>query len=167
MAARLPGVLPSREDLGQLQVPRGRGVTRIDMDAVAAPGRGIASIGEGITSLAASFQQQADQDEEREVQRRLLEFEQAQSRDLDERRRTLSGDPSGFADTTRSSFTEAGRAMFADAQGGGLSQRALTRLAYGLSGLRDRFQTQAFSYELGQRGAHGETVITDRLNTLS
>lgn len=145
----------------------GRGVGRVDMDAVAATGRAAGALGEGITTLGASIQQTVDQDEEREVQRRLLEFEQAQSRALDESRRTLTGDPAGFADRTRATFTDAGRGMFAGAQEAGLSPRALTRLAYGLSGLRDRVQTTAFGAELGQRGAYGEQWVTERLNALT
>src|SRR5688572_30025031 len=168
MAARLPGVLPSRDDLGQMPSARsGRPVARVDMDAVTAHGRGVAAMGEGVTALGASIQQRADQEEEQEVQRRLLEFEQAQSRALDDSRRTLTGDPTGFADRTRATFTEAGRGMFAGAQEAGLSQRALTRLAYGLSGLRDRMQTTAYSAELGQRGAYGEQWTTERLNALT
>jgi hypothetical protein len=142
-------------------------MVRVDMDAVTATGRGIASIGEGIGRLATSLQTEQDRNEEQEVQRRLLEIEQQQSRTLDESRRTLSGDPSGFADRTRAGFTASGRSAFADARSAGLSERALTRLAYGLSGLRERLQTQATSFELNQRGAYGEQQITTDLADLS
>jgi hypothetical protein len=145
----------------------GRGVGRVDMEAVTATGRGVASIGEGIGRLATSLQTEQDRTEEQEVQRRLLEIEQQQSRALDESRRTLSGDPSGFADRTRDGITAAGRSAFADARSSGLSERALTRMAYGLSGLRERFQTQATSFELNQRGAHGEQQIASSLTDLS
>jgi hypothetical protein len=137
------------------------------MDAVTATGRGAAALGEGITSLGASIQQRADQEEELDVRRRLLEFEQAQHRALDDSRRTLTGDPAGFAGRTVASLTEAGRGVFAGAQEAGLSPRALTRLAHGLSDVRDRAHSSAFTAEMGQRGAYGEQWTTERLNGLT
>jgi hypothetical protein len=168
MATRLPGVLPSRDNLPQMPSARtGRPVARLEMDAVTAEGRGISAIGQGLNTLATSLQQTQDDNESLEVQRRLLEFEQAQSRALDDSRRTLTGDPTGFADRTRGSLTEAGRSLFAEAQESGLSPRALTRLAHGLSGLRDRVHTQAYSHELNQRGSHGERWATERIDALT
>lgn len=168
MAARLPSVLPSREDLGQAPSLRsGRQVARIDVEAFGGAGRGMAAIGQGLASLGGALAEQQDQEESADVQRRLIEMEQQQARELDERRRTLSGDPSGFADSTRDSFTEAGRGAFAQAREAGLSPRALRRLDHGLFSLRERFQTQASSFELNQRGAFGEQQITTSLADLS
>jgi hypothetical protein len=145
----------------------GRPAARVDMDAATATGRGVAALGEGITTLGASIQQKVDQDEEQDVQRRLLEIEQAESRRLDESRRTLTGDPAGFADRTRATFTDSARGLFAEARDAGLSPRALRRLDTGLFGLRERLQTTAYSAELGQRGAYGEQWTTERLNGLT
>jgi hypothetical protein len=168
MAARLPGILPSRDDLGQMPSARtGRPVGRMDVDAATATGRGVVALGEGIGALGAALQQKQDQDEEQEVQRRLLEFEQAQSRALDDSRRTLTGDPAGFADRTRATFTDSARGLFAGAREAGLSPRALRRLDTGLFGLRERLQTTAFTAEMGQRGAYGEQWTTERLNALA
>lgn len=165
--ARLPSKLPDAGTLGELPSARtGRHIAKLDIDAYGAQGRGLASIGQAIAGIGGSISEADDRNEALDVQQRLLELEQQTHRGLDESRRTLSGDPTGFADRTRESFTETGRETFARARESGLSQRGLERLARGMAGIREQLHSRAFGHELNQRGHFGEDWATNQLNQL-
>lgn len=165
--ARLPSKLPTRDDLGPMPSARtGRHIARINPSAMAAPGRALASVGQAISGLGGAVADQQNRDEQFEIQRRLIDTEIAEDRTLEESRRNIEGDGSGFANSAVGGFDENGspvfgayderaRTVYNEArESGRLSPRGLAQFDIGLLRLRRQLHGRASGYEMAARNAH-------------
>lgn len=147
--------LPTRDTaFGERPSTRsGRQVARIHTPLV---GEGFADIGKGLTQLGAGIAAGQNENDSFEAASRILDFDSAQARALDDSRRTLTGDPTGFADQTRQAHYEGASEVMRQAREAGLSARALQNLELGLRRSEQRIRSRALDAELDQRGIYRE-----------
>ena len=158
--------IPTKEELGGVQyaVVRPQPQFRAqDFAAEAQGGRALAQAGETIAKVGAQFQTRAREDDEYEVQKRIVDFDLERERDLDDSKRSTQPEARDFTSNYRQRYDESARKLME-----GVPEHLKPRVDQILVQRGAAFEKRAYDFELKERDRyHVEDVgrkLTDIYN---
>ena len=163
--ARLPGKLPTRDDLGPLPPARSgiRSAAHADASSI---GTAAAGLGREISRIGTAVQERVDQDEAFDVERRLIEFREEQERRLLDESSSMAPGGEGFASNFRNTYDQSAVGALGRAEQEGLSPRGMARFGRGLYENAARAETRALSREIEERSRRHEEQTVETLGRL-
>ncbi len=134
-----------------------------EIAAVGSPGRALSNLGESIAGIGVSFEKEQERNDNYEVERRLIQFNERQERSFDEEQHSnMPEGGEGYSTQWRAKEESAGREAFQDGQSVIKSPGALHRLDKGLLQGVERRHSRASEQEIRERERfHNQQVGTD------
>lgn len=151
---------PTEDDLGR-PASMATGSASVGDTGASYVVKGAKSLAADLGSINASWQAEREKDEEYQHTQRLVEFDLAQEKKLDDAKRTIAPDGANFTPSYRSSFDAEARS-FVESTPPRLRQRAATQL----SQIGARQEKRAYDIELATRDKYHEENVSKSLDGL-
>jgi hypothetical protein len=155
--------IPNSDALGEPQISAGRGgdIDTSSMRAFAAQGQAVANAGHSLEKIGAVIGEQQRQDDDYEVRKQFIDLDLETEKQLDEAKRSASGDADGFTEGLRKAYDERARGFFANVPGHLKPKYDELLVARGA-----QFEKRAYDHEIATRDKFHIDDLNGRFDTL-
>lgn len=153
---------PTRDDLGKpADMSAGGAVISGDQYGAGLIARGAKSLGQDLQAVGASWQAEREKEDQYTYMTKLSEFDLAQEKKLDDWKRNITPDGTGFTDTYRQSYDTDAKGFLET-----VPPHMRKRLEHSVGQLRTRQEKNAYDYELSTRDKFHFDDVQKRLTGL-
>lgn len=162
--------LPSRDDLGPLPgvpvVHPGRGLAHADAssayEASAQADKALGGLGEKISGIGMEIVKKAEEQEDYEATKRLIEFRRSEEQAYEQHKRTIKPGGDGFQDGWNDGFHERAHAFFGT-EGGNFPNRLRQKVDTKLLEIGEGLSTKALTHQVVERDRYEKESLGDAL----